>query len=74
MENKFENAKKLIEEHKELCSLYRSLELNDDNKIGVIHTWDDSPGINYTTYSDNIKKIIMQLVDNRIKEIEQNFN
>jgi len=75
MENKvFENAKQLVNEHEELTSFCNSLELNSDNKVGIIHTWSDSPGVNYTTYSDNLKELLIKVVRERIKEIEKTFN
>ena len=73
MEKQFENIKKIVHEHDELTQLLTDLK-NINSSIGIIHNDWDGPGLNYKTYSDNIKDLIKEMVNTRLNEIEKNFN
>jgi uncharacterized protein (UPF0128 family) len=71
--NFFENTQKLIHEHDELTQLLNDLQ-NINVSIGVIHNNWDGPGLNYKTYSDDVKDLIKKIVNTRLDEIEKQFN
>jgi hypothetical protein len=74
MEQKFfDNAQKLIHEHDELTRLKNEL-VNNNTSVGVFHNDWDGPGLNYTTYSDEVKEFIKKSIDIRLKEIETQFS
>jgi len=74
MENNFfENTQKLIHEHNELTQLLNDLQ-NINVSIGVIHNDCDRPGLNYKTYSDDVKDLIKKIINIRLNEIENQFN
>lgn len=71
--NFFDNAQKLVHEHDELTQLLTELK-NINVSIGVIHNDWDGCGLNYKTYSDDVKDIIKKMVNTRLNEIEKQFN
>jgi hypothetical protein len=73
MNTNFDKIKELVNEYDELKRFANYLE-NDKNLIGVIQSDYDGPGLNYSTYSNEIKKIVISAVKNRILEISNQFN
>ena len=74
MENNFfNNTQKLVHEHDELTQLLTDLK-NINVSIGVIYHVCDKPGLNYKTYSDDVKDLIKKMVNIRLNEIEKQFN
>lgn len=71
--NIFGNVQKLVHEHDELTQLLTDLK-NINTSIDVIHSNWDGPGLNYKTYSDDVKDLIKKMVNTRLNEIEKNFN
>jgi uncharacterized protein (UPF0128 family) len=71
--NFFDNAQKLVHEHDELTQLLNDLQ-NINVSIGVIHNDWDGRGLNYKTYSDDVKDLIKKTVNTRLNEIEKQFN
>ena len=70
---KFEKIKELVNEYDELQRFVSYLE-PDKNLIGVIQSDYDEPGLNYSTYSNEIKKIVISALKNRMAEISKQFN
>ena len=70
---KFNKIKGLVNEYDEIKRFVSCLE-NDKNLIGVIQSDYDSPGLNYNTYSNEIKKIVISALKNRMSEISKQFN
>ena len=73
MNTKFDKIKELVNEYDELKRFLSYLE-NDKNLIAVIQSDYDGPGLNYSTYSNEIKKTVISAVKNRILEISNQFN
>ena len=74
MENNFfDKAHKLVHEHDELIQLLNDLQ-NANADLGVVFNNWDGPGINYKTYSKDVKKLIIDAINSRLHEIELNFN
>ena len=73
MNTKFDKIKELVNEYDELKRFVSYLE-NDKNLIAVIQSDYDGPGLNYSTYSNEIKKTVISAVKNRILEISNQFN
>ena len=73
MENKFEKIKELINEYDEIKSFLNYLE-NDKNLIAVIQSDYDGPGLNYSTYSNTCKQIVISALKDRMGEISKQFN
>jgi hypothetical protein len=73
MNTKFDKIKELVNEYDELKRFLSYLE-NDKNLIAVIQSDYDGPGLNYSTYSNEIKKTVISAVKNRIWEISNQFN
>ena len=73
MNTKFDKIKELVNEYDELQKFVNYLE-NDKNLIAVIQSDYDGPGLNYSTYSNEIKKTVISAVKNRILEISNQFN
>lgn len=73
MNTKFDKIKELVNEYDELKRFLSYLE-NDKNLIAVIQSDYDGPGLNYSTYSNEIKKIVISAIKNRIWEISNQFN
>ena len=76
METQFEKVKNLVNEYDELQRFVKELE-NQSNNIGVIHThsdYYDSPGVNYSTYSNKCKQSVISALKNRMAEISKQFN
>jgi hypothetical protein len=71
--NFFDNAQKLVHEHDELTRLLNEL-VNINTSVGVFHNDWDGPGLNYSTYSDDIKDFLKKCVNTRLREIEKQFN
>ena len=61
MNTKFDKIKELVNEY-------------DKNLIAVMQSDYDGPGLNYSTYSNEIKKTVISAVKNRILEISNQFN
>lgn len=72
--NTFEDVKQLVHEHDDLVAFHKMLSENPMKKLGIIHEGSDKPGINYTTYSDTVKEVVLKKVHERIVEIEKVFN
>jgi len=73
MNTKFDKIKELVNEYDELKRFLSYLE-NDKNLIAVIQSDYDGPGLNYSTYSNEIKKTVISAIKNRILEISNQFN
>jgi hypothetical protein len=73
MNTKFDKIKELVNEYDELKRFLSYLE-NDKNLIAVIQSDYDGPGLNYSTYSNEIKKTVISAIKNRIWEISNQFN
>ena len=73
MNTQFEKIKGLINEYDEIKGFVSYLE-NDKNLIAVIQSDYDGPGLNYNTYSNEIKKIVISALKNRMLEISKQFN
>ena len=71
--NIFNSVQKLVHEHDELTQLLTDLK-NIHSSIGIIHNDWDGPGLNYKTYSDDVKDLIKEMVNTRLNEIEKQFN
>jgi len=72
--NTFEDVKQLVHEHDELVAFHKMLSKNPMKKLGIIHEGSDTPGVNYTDYSDTVKEVVLKKVRERINEIEKVFN
>ena len=70
---KFEKIKELVNEYDELQRFVSYLEINK-NLIGIIQSDYDGPGLNYSTYSNRIKKTVISALKNRMAEISKQFN
>lgn len=68
----FQETKIFIEKFNELSSFLDYLK-NEQTGIGIINTYYDGPGVNYSLYSNRIKDIIIELVENHLKELKNNF-
>lgn len=67
-------AKELVNEYDELQRFITQLEDNS-NSIGVIHSFNDNNTcINYTTYSDKYKELILSALKFRLEVIKTYFN
>ena len=73
MEKQFKNIKKIVNEYDELQRFVSCLE-NNKNLIAVIQSDYDGPGLNYSTYSDTCKQLIISALKNRMVEITKQFN
>ena len=73
MDSQFEKIKGLVNEYDEIKRFVSCLE-NDKNLIGVIQSDYDGPGLNYSTYSNEIKNIVISVLKNRMTEISKQFN
>ena len=73
MNAQFEKIKGLVNEYDEIKGFVSCLE-NDKNLISVIQSDYDGPGLNYSTYSNEIKKIVISALKNRMTEISKQFN
>ena len=73
MSTKFDKIKEVGNEYDKLKRFENYLE-NDKNLIAIIQSDYDGPGLNYSTYSNEIKKIVISAVKNRICEISNQFN
>ena len=71
--NFFVNAEKLIHEHDELIKLEKDL-ANINTSIGIIYNDWDGAGVNYKKYSNDVKDLIKKSIENRLCEIEKQFN
>ena len=70
---KFNSIKELVHEYDELKGFLNMLE-NNKNLIAVIQSDYDGPGLNYSTYSNEIKKIVISALKLRMAEISKQFN
>ena len=74
MENNFfDKAHKLVYEHDELTQLRNDLQIATTS-LGVIFNDWEGPGVNYKSYSKDVKKLIIDAINSRLHEIELNFN
>lgn len=73
METQFDKIKELVNEYDEIKRFVSCLE-NDKNLIAVIQSDYDGPGLNYSTYSNEIKKIVISALKNKMAEISKQFN
>lgn len=73
MEKQFDKIKELVNEYDELQRFVSCLE-NNKNLIAVIQSDYDGPGLNYSTYSDTCKQLIISALKNRMVEITKQFN
>jgi hypothetical protein len=73
MNAQFEKIKGLVNEYDEIKRFVSCLE-NDKNLIAVIQSDYDGPGLNYSTYSNEIKNIVISALKNRMTEISKQFN
>ena len=73
MNTQFDKIKELVNEYDEIKRFVSCLE-NDKNLIGVIQSDYDGPGLNYSTYSNGIKKTVISVLKNRMAEISKQFN
>jgi len=73
MEKQFNKIKELVNEYDELQRFVSCLE-NNKNLIAVIQSDYDGPGLNYSTYSDTCKQLIISAFKNRMMEITKQFN
>ena len=73
MNSQFEKIKGLVNEYDEIKRFVSCLE-NDKNLIAVIQSDYDGPGLNYSTYSNEIKKIVISALKNRMADISKQFN
>ena len=73
MNTKFDKIKELVNEYDELKGFLNKLE-NNKNLIAVIQSDYEGPGLNYSTYSNEIKKTVISAIKNRIWEISNQFN
>jgi len=73
MNTQFDKIKELVNEYDEIKRFVSCLE-NDKNLIAVIQSDYDGPGLNYSTYSSKIKKIVISALKNRMAEISKQFN
>ena len=74
MENKFfDKAHKLIHEHDELTQMLNDLQSPATSLGAIFNDW-EGPGVNYKSYSKDVKKLVIDAINNRLKEIERNFN
>jgi hypothetical protein len=73
MNTQFDKIKELVNEYDEIKRFVSYLE-NDKNLIAVIQSDYDGPGLNYSTYSNEIKKIVISALKNRMAEISKQFN
>ncbi len=73
LNTQFEKIKGLVNEYDEIKRFVSCLE-NDKNLIGVIQSDYDGPGLNYSTYSNEIKKMVISALKNRMSEISKQFN
>ena len=73
MDTQIEKIKGLVNEYDEIKGFVSCLE-NDKNLIAVIQSDYDGPGLNYSTYSNEIKKIVISALKNRMTEISKQFN
>lgn len=68
----FQETKIFIEKFNELSSFLDYLK-NEQTGIGIINTYYDGPGVNYSLYPNRIKDIIIELLENHLKELKNNF-
>ena len=73
MNTQFDKIKELVNEYDEIKRFVSCLE-NDKNLIAVIQSDYDGPGLNYSTYSNEIKKIVISALKNRMADISKQFN
>lgn len=62
-----------MHEHDELTQLLNDLQIASTS-LGVIFNDCEGPGVNYKSYSKDIKKLIIDAINSRLHEIELNFN
>lgn len=74
MENNFfDKAHKLVHEHDELTQLRNDLQIATTSLGVIFNDWEGS-GVNYKSYSKDIKKLIIDAINSCLHEIELNFN
>ena len=73
METQFDKIKELVNEYDEIKGFVSYLD-NDKNLIAVIQSDYDGPGLNYSTYSNEIKKMVISALKNKMTEISKQFN
>lgn len=73
MNAQFEKIKGLVNEYDEIKRFVSFLE-NDKNLIAVIQSDYGGPGLNYSTFSNEIKKMVISALKNRMVEISKQFN
>ena len=73
MEIQFNKAKELVNEYDEIKRFLNLLQ-NNKNLIAVIQSDYDGPGLNYSTYSNTCKKIVIDALKLRLEEIQKQFN
>ena len=62
-----------MHEHDELTQLRNDLQIATTS-LGVIFNDWEGPGVNYKSYSKDVKKLIIDAINIRLHEIELNFN
>jgi hypothetical protein len=73
MDIQFEKIKELVNEYDEIKTFLSFLG-NDRNLIAIIQSDYDGPGVNYATYSNTCKQLVISALKNRMTEIEKQFN
>lgn len=73
MNTQFDNIKELVHEYDEIKRFVSCLE-NDKNLIATIQTDYEGPGLNYSTYSNTCKKVVIDALKLRLEEIQKQFN
>jgi hypothetical protein len=73
MNTQFDKIKDLVYEYDEIKRFLNYLE-NNKNLIAVIQSDYDGPGVNYTTYSDKCKQLVLSVLKTRMEEISKQFN
>lgn len=74
MEKVFQETKKLMDEYDELERAHKVLLRSDSMKLSYVDMAYDGPGISYAYFSDNLKRLFLSTIENRMKEIKQKFN
>ena len=73
MNTQFDKIKELVNEYDEIKRFVSYLE-NDKNLIAVIQSDYEGPGLNYSTYSNTCKKVVLDALKLRLDEIQKQFN
>lgn len=74
MEEVFQKTKKLMDEYEELERAYKVLSKGDSMKLSYVDIAYDGPGISYSYLSDNLKRLFLSAIENRMSEIKKIFN